>query len=58
MNEKTIDQIEEEVLSYKVSDEAVEAAGTRTEIAGAWTWVCTGIGCNYVENPRPRKAGA
>jgi hypothetical protein len=29
MNEKTIDQIEEEVLSYEVSDEAVEAAGTR-----------------------------
>ena len=25
MNEKTIDQIEEEVLSYEVSDEAVEA---------------------------------
>jgi hypothetical protein len=45
MNEKTIDQIEEEVLSYEVSDEAVEAAGT-TEIAGAWTFVCTGIECN------------
>ena len=29
MNEKTIDQIEEEVLSYEVSDEAVEAAGTK-----------------------------
>ena len=41
MNEKTIDQIEEEVFSYKVPDEAVEAAGTRTEIAGAWTFVCT-----------------
>ena len=47
MNEKTIDQIEEEVLSYKVSDEAVEAAGTRTEIAGAWTFICTGIQCNH-----------
>ena len=48
MNEKTIDQIEEEVLSYEVSDEAVEAAGTRTEIAGAWTFVCTGgIQCNH-----------
>ena len=34
MNEKTIDQIEEEVLIYQISDEAVEAAGTRTEIAG------------------------
>jgi hypothetical protein len=47
MNEKTIDRIEEEVFSYAPSDEAVEAAGTRTEIAGAWTFVCTGIGCNY-----------
>ena len=47
MNEKTIDQIEEEVLSYEASDEAVEAAGTRTEIAGAWTFICTGIQCNH-----------
>jgi hypothetical protein len=47
MNEKTIDQIEKDVLSYEVADEAVEAAGTRTEIAGAWTFACTGIGCNY-----------
>jgi hypothetical protein len=46
MNEKSIDQIEEEVLSYEVSDEAVEEAGT-TEIAGAWTFVCTGIECNH-----------
>ena len=44
MNEKTIDQFEE-VLSQEVSDEALEAAGTRTEIAGAWTVVCTGIQC-------------
>jgi len=47
MNEKTIDQIEEEVLSYEVYDEAIEAAGTRTEIAGAWTFICTGIQCNH-----------
>jgi hypothetical protein len=47
MNEKTIDQIEEEVLSYKASDEAVEAAGARIEIAGAWTFICTGIQCNH-----------
>ena len=47
MLEKTIDQIEEDVLSYEVSDEAVEAAGTRTEIAGAWTFICTGIQCNH-----------
>jgi hypothetical protein len=44
MNEKTIDQFEE-VLSQEVSDEALEAAGARTEIAGAWTVVCTGIQC-------------
>ena len=49
MNEKSIDQIEEEVLIYEISDEAVEAAGTRTEIAGVWTFVCTGgIECNRV----------
>jgi hypothetical protein len=45
MLEKTIDQIEEDVLSYEVSDEAVEAAGTRAEISGAWTFVCTGVQC-------------
>ena len=34
---------------YEISDEAVEAAGTRTEIAGVWTFVCTGgIECNRV----------
>ena len=38
MNEKSIDQIEEEVLICEISDEAVEAAGTRTEIAGVWTF--------------------
>jgi hypothetical protein len=35
VNEKTIDQIEE-VLICEISDEAVEAAGTRAEIAGLW----------------------
>jgi hypothetical protein len=63
MNEKTIDQIEEEVLSYEVSDEAVEAAGTRAEIAGVWTFVCTGgIQCHQVfsrrnEKPQPGRPG-
>jgi hypothetical protein len=47
MHERNIDQIEE-ILTDEISDEAVEAAGTRAEIAVAWTWVCTGIGCNYV----------
>jgi hypothetical protein len=44
MNERT-DHIEED----EISDEAVETAGTRTEVAGAWTILCTsGIQCNYV----------
>jgi hypothetical protein len=43
MNEKIIDQFEDEVL-HEVSDEALESAGA-TEIAGAWTVVCTGIQC-------------
>ena len=43
MNE-TIDQIEED----EISDEALEATGARTEIAGAWTFVCTGIQCGHV----------
>jgi hypothetical protein len=42
MNEKTIHHTEDEF-----SDEEVEAAGTKSD-AGAWTFVCTGIGCNYV----------
>jgi hypothetical protein len=50
VNEKAIARIEEEVLSYDVSDEALEAAGTQTEIAGARTFVCTGIQCNLVPN--------
>ena len=63
MNEKSIDQIEEEVLIYEISDEAVEAAGTRTEIAGVWTFVCTGgIQCHQLfslrnEKPRPGRPG-
>ena len=48
VNEKTIDQIEEEVVIYEISDEAVEVAGTRTEIAGVWTFVCTGIQCGHL----------
>ena len=47
MNEKTIDQIEE-VLICEISDETVEAAGTRTEIAGVWTFVCTSIQCGHL----------
>jgi hypothetical protein len=35
-----IDEIEEE----EISDEALEAAGTRTDAAG-WTFVCSGIQC-------------
>jgi hypothetical protein len=63
MNEKTIDQIEEEVLICEISDEAVEVAGTRTEIAGVWTFICTGIQRHQVfsrrnESPRPGRPGA
>jgi hypothetical protein len=43
MNEKIIDEIEED----EIPDEAVEAAGTRTD-AAAWTFVCSGIQCNGV----------
>ncbi len=48
MNEKAIAQIEQEVLIYEISDEAVEVAGTSTEIGGAWTFICTGIQCHEV----------
>ena len=59
MNEKTIDQIEEDVLICEISDEAMEAAGTRTEIAGVWTFVCTGgIQCHQVFSRRNGKAPA
>jgi hypothetical protein len=41
----TIDQIEEEILSYEVSDEALEAAaGTMKDKAGSFTLsFCTGL---------------
>ena len=35
-------------LTCEISDEAVEAAGTRAEIAGVWTFICTGIQCGQV----------
>ena len=44
MNEKTIDQIEEDVLNNEVSDDALEVAGTPGD-AGAWTFVCSGVQC-------------
>ena len=44
MLEKTIDQIEEEVLSYEVSDEALETAAGNEALA-AWTNICTGVQC-------------
>lgn len=34
---------EEGVLIHEISDGAVEVAGTRTEIAGPWTFICTAI---------------
>lgn len=43
MNE--FDQIEEEVLTCEVSDEALEAAaGTEKELA-SWTVLCSGVTC-------------
>jgi len=43
MNE--FDQIEEEVLTCEVSDEALEAAaGTGKELAN-WTMMCSGVSC-------------
>jgi hypothetical protein len=64
VNEKSIDQIEEEVLIYEISDEAVEAAGTRTEIAGCGRSFApaalSAIGCLHSSNekPRPGETGA
>ena len=45
MNFKTIDQIDEEILSFDVSDEALETAGgTGKEKAGNYTLgFCTGL---------------
>jgi hypothetical protein len=45
MNFKTIDQIDEEILSFDVSDEALEiAGGTGKEKAGNYTLgFCTGL---------------
>ena len=48
MNEKTFAEIEQEILTHEISDEAVEAAGTTSEIAQAWTFVCSGIQCHEV----------
>jgi hypothetical protein len=44
MNEKIIGEIEDDI-----SDEALEAGGTRAEVLAAWTILCTSsIQCNYV----------
>jgi hypothetical protein len=45
MNDTKIDQREEEILTYEVSDEALEAAaGTVKEKAGAFTLAfCSGL---------------
>jgi len=48
MNDTTIhlDQSDEEILAFEISDEALEAAaGTGKEKAGLWTAFCTGISC-------------
>jgi hypothetical protein len=45
MTDTTIDQIEEAILSYEVSDEALEAAaGTMKDKAGSFTLAfCSGL---------------
>jgi hypothetical protein len=45
MTNTTIDQIEEEILGYEVSDEALEAAaGTMKDKAGSFTLAfCSGL---------------
>ena len=40
-----MEQSEEEILNYEVADDAVEVAGTSTELAVAWTFVCSGVQC-------------
>lgn len=50
-----LDQTDEDIL-HEVSDETLEAAGTRTEIAGAWTFICTGIGCHEIPMYRPQRS--
>ena len=43
MNEKIIDEIEDDI-----SDEALEAGGTRAEVLAGWTILCTSsIQCTY-----------
>ena len=57
MNEKTIDQIEEEVVIYEISDEAVEVAGTRAEIAGCgrlFAPAFSAVTCLHSSNEKPR----
>ena len=44
MNETIIDQIEEEILTYEVSDEALETTGTVKDKVGSYTlYACTGL---------------
>ena len=45
MNEMTLDQNEEELLTYEVSDEVLEVAGwAETAKANTFTqWICTAL---------------
>ena len=43
MNE--FDQIEEEVLTCEVSDEALEAAADTGKELANWTMFCSGVNC-------------
>ena len=58
MNEKSIDQIEEEVVIREISDEAVETAGTRAEIATGcgrlFAPAFSAVTCLHSSNEKPR----
>jgi hypothetical protein len=45
MNKEAVYQADEENLTYKVSDEALEAAAGNEALAAAWTNICTGVQC-------------
>jgi hypothetical protein len=43
MSDKIIDQIEEEILSFEVSDEALETAGSKDKVGAYTLYACTGL---------------
>ena len=43
MNDKTIDQTEEEILSHEVSDEALETAAGKDKVGNFTLAFCSGL---------------